>query len=895
MHRFSFSLQFLAALLSTSPASAEWIWIEGEAPATQQMHRHPWWYDQVKKDQFSGGDFISNFNQDKAGQADYRFTAENAGDFDFWVHANPLSAKLSYSLNGGPLTPIDLTYEKRGETNVAADDKTDLRFIAWSKVGTAKLKQGENTVRFRMDSENSNNGYLDCFVFSDESFIPKGVTKPDAMAGEMERIGAENQSWFAFDPKPDAHPPGIATDLRFLNEKFAGENGAIIAKNGDFIHSKTGEPVRFWAVNGPPHEISTADLKTCARMLAKNGVNLVRVHGGYFDERGEVDPAKVLHAIEMVEVMKAEGIYTHFSIFFPLWLDPKPDNPWLKGYDGKQHSFASLMFNPEFQIQYRKWWTALLTTPSPNTGKRLVDEPAVSSLEMQNEDSFFFWTFNKENIPEVQLSMLEKQFGDWLIKKHGSLEKALAAWKGQKEERDSLAKSRIAFRPLWNIANEKSPRDIDTVAFLLETQTRFYTETHAFLRKLGFKGPITASNWITANPEVLGPLEALSYSVGDFIDRHGYFGCNHKGDNAAWSIRDGHTYSDRSALRFDPEEPGKPKEFFHPAMDIHYNGMPSMISETTWCRPNRYRGEAPLYYAAYGALQHSNAIVHFALDGFRWAVKPGYFMQPWTLMSPAMMGQFPAAALIFRRGLIKPGDVVANVSLNQGDLLALKGTPLPQNAGLDELRLKDVPIGAKASPGQRLNPLLHFVGRANVSFVKTAASTEIADLSPFIDTKGQTLRSTTGELNLDYGKGILTFNAPMAQGASGHLKQSSGIIDTRDLSISSDMEPGHIIVVALDNEPIATSSRMLLQVMSEEKTTGFQTESISPGVNRIISVGTDPWLVRKFSGAVKLKRPDAAKLKVTPLDANGTPLAPSGDASLIKLQSETLYYLISHE
>lgn len=895
MHYFPFSLKLLAALLTISSASAEWIWIEGEAPVSHKMNRHPGWYDQVKKDQFSGGDFISNFNENKAGEADYRFTAKNAGEFDFWVHANPLAAKLSYSLNGGPLTPIDLTHDKRGEANVAADDKPDLRFIAWSKVGTAKLKQGENTIRFRMDSENSNHGYLDCFVFSDEPFIPKGITKPDAIASEMARIGAENKSWFVFDPKPDSFPPGITTDLRFLNEKFAGENGTITVKGGDFIHSKTGKPIRFWAVNGPPNEISSTDLKTCARMLAKNGVNMVRIHSGYFDDRGEVDPAKVLHAIEIVEAMKAEGIYTHFSIYFPLWLDPKPDNPWLKGYNGKQHSFASLMFNPEFQNHYRKWWTALLTTPSPNTGKRLVDDPAVASLEMQNEDSFFFWTFNKDNIPEAQLLMLEKQFGDWLIKRHGSLDTALAAWNGHQEERDSLKNGRIAFRPLWNIANEKSPRDIDTVAFLLETQTRFYAETHAFLRELGFKGPITASNWITASPEILGPLEALSYSVGDFIDRHGYFGCNHKGDNAAWSIRDGHTYSDRSALRFDPEEPGKPKEFSHPAMDIHYNGMPSMISETTWTRPNRYRSEAPLYYAAYGALQHTDAIVHFALDSFRWLVKPGFFMQPWTLMSPAMMGQFPAAALIFRQGLIKPGDVVANVNLNQDDLLALKGTPLPQNAGLDELRLKDVPTGTKVNPGQRLNPLLHFVGRANVSFVKIPSSTELKDLSPFIDTKAQTLRSTTGELNLDYGKGILTFNAPMAQGVSGHLKQLGGILQTRDLSITSDMEPGHIMVVSLDAKPIATSSRMLLQVMSEEKATGFQTEPISPGVNRITHIGTDPWLVKKFSGEVKFKRPDAAKLKVTPLDPNGTPLDPNGDASLINLQPEILYYLISRE
>ena len=42
-----------------------------------------------------------------------------------------------------------------------------------------------------------------------------------------------------------------------------------------------------------------------------------------------------------------------------------------------------------------------------------------------------------------------------------------------------------------------------------------------------------------------------------------------------------------------------------------------MISETTFNRPNRYRSEAPLYYAAYAALQDSGAVVHLRSTGPR--------------------------------------------------------------------------------------------------------------------------------------------------------------------------------------------------------------------------------------------------------------------------------------
>jgi len=878
-------------LLPQVAANAGWIWFEGENPVVNRMNRHPWWYDQVKRDQFSGGDFISNFNKDKPGEAEYRFKATQAGEYEFWVRANPLMSKLSYSLNGGADTLIDLNREKRGEVNVAADNKPDLRFIAWSKVGSAPLREGENTIRFRMTSENNNHGYLDCFVFSSEPFQPRGLLKPDQMAAELQQFAAENKSWLPFDPKPDPFGGNCAIDLRFLNERFAGEKGFIGVKDGQFIHTGTSEPVRFWAVNGPPHDLKGDELRQCARMLAKHGVNLVRVHGGYFDPDGEVDMAKVRHALEIVEAMKAEGIYTHFSIYFPLWMMPKPGTPWLKGYDGKTRPFAALLFNPDFQAQYRKWWTALLTTPNPATGKTLVDEPAVAGLEMQNEDSFFFWTFSEQNIPDPELRILEKMFGDWLVKKYGSLAAALAKWNNLRLKRDALDEGRVAFRPLWNMFNEKTPRDQDTARFLLEVQTRFYSETYAFLRKLGFKGPITASNWYTASPEVLGPLEKLSYCCGDFIDRHGYFSCNHKGEAAAWSIRAGHTYSDRSALRFDPEQPGKPKQFVHPAMDPHYDDKPSMISETTWNRPNRFRSEAPLYFAVYGALQHSEAIVHFALDSRNWAVKPGFWMQPWTLMSPAMMGQFPAAALIFRRGLVSPGSVLARIDLNKEDLLELKGTPLPQDAALDELRLKDLP-SADLKAGGRIDPLIHYAGQAQVRFVSSPTSVKLSDLKPFIDHAAQTVTSSTGELKLDYGKGILTIDSPCAQGVSG-LLQSVGHFQTKNLAISSDMELGHIVAVSLDEKPLATSARILLQVMSEEKASDFQTEPVSEGVKRIVNIGVDPWMVKMLQGAVQFRRPDAAKLKVTALDLNGYPQSAVCTADSIRLQPATLYYLIS--
>lgn len=720
-------------------------------------------------------------------------------------------------------------------------------------------------------------------------------------AGNSLVFGQEKtqEEWFDFMPETGNRERNSEIDLRFLNERFAGENGFIRAKNGKFVQGANDEPIRFWAVNGPPLELQGDDLKACARKLAQYGVNLVRFHSAIFDTNGEPDAKKIQRAHEIVAAMKAEGIYTHFSIYFPLWFTPSSNLEWLEGYDGKRHPFAALMFNPKFQDKYREWLKALLVTKNPLTGKALKDEPAVFGIEIQNEDSFFFWTFDEKNIPDAQLRILEKQFGDWLISKYQLLSAVAKRWSSPGLSRDNIQEGRMAFRPLWAIANERTIRDRDTAQFLFETQTKFYTETHSFLKSNGFQGLIHASNWATASPEVLGPLEKMSYASCDFVDRHGYFECSLKGENSAWSIRPEHTFNHRSALRFDPDTLGKPKQFVHPVMDPEYNSKPSMISETTFTRPNRYRSEAPLYFACYGALQDTDCIVHFAFDGDLWSVKPNYWMQPWTLATPSMMGQFPASALLYRRGLVSTGKTVASVKLNTKELLNLRGTPLPQDASFDELRLQNIQQddqkgGASRTTSQRLDPLLHYVGRSQVLFSNDPPTVSLTALGEFIDRKAQTVRSVTGELKLNYQKGSLIIDSPRAQGVSGNLS-AIGKVELSDISIQSPLDLAHIIVVPLDDKPLATADRILLQVMTEERSTGFATESLADGTVRILELGQNPWQVKSIAGKLAFRRQDAKQLKVKRLSLGGQVVAEHGTSDSIDLDPTTLYYLISKD
>jgi len=84
---------------------------------------------------------------------------------------------------------------------------------------------------------------------------------------------------------------------------------------------------------------------------------------------------------------------------------------------------------------------------------------------------------------------------------------------------------------------------------------------------------------------------------------------------------------------------------------------------------------------------------------------------------------------------------------------------------------------------------------------------------------------------------------------------------------------------------------MLLQVMSEEKNNGFQTQPSGDGLKRITNLGRDPWMVKELSGTVSF----GSAVRVQPLDFNGYPSGSASSSSELKLAAKTVYYLITRE
>ncbi len=872
--------------VQSPPAGAQkgaWVWIEAESststnfPPAEQNPFGP--ADAKQAEQLSGGKWIGVEGKRASGVfAEYKVAVPADGTYQlyarkFWKHG-----PYRWRFDEG-------AWQNVGSDVALMDDATLRQHVGtnWTHGGEVALKSGTRTLRVELTS-NDGAAAFDAFILTKDPFVARGKLKPG------EKYGRSDDGFFPFEPDPDPFKPS-AIDLRYLNEKFAGEGGFIGVKGEEFVHKNTGKSERFWAINtgGDTLKLDRATIRNMARGWAKSGVNLVRVHGGPWGEDfRRADPGHVQRLFFFVEALKNEGIYTCLSIYFPLWLR-LDDKSGFTGYKSGQHPFAILFFNKEFQAIYRGWWRDLLTVKSPFSGKTLAQEPAVAMLEMVNEDSNLFWTFTPyENIPASQMAILEKQFGDWSTRRYGSLDKAFQTWGGSPVKGDDKSAGRVGILALWQMFSAKEQRGQDTAQFLTETQRNFFRETYSMFRDdFGYGGTISASNWITAEARILGPLDKWSNTVGDFMDRHGYFDVGHTGERASYSLSAGDKYEDRSALQFLPGKVGEGPNFSLPIFDIRYNGKPSTVSEINWTPPNALRADFPVVAAAYGSLQGTDSIMFFATGAPWWEETLAKF----SIRTPVTFGQFPATAYIYRRGLIKAAPKVVEANLQLSDLFALKGAPLSTPASLDQLRQKDIPAGTAVELASidAIDPLAFLVGKVDFNIRDKPVPSKMMDLSKYINHQAKIVKSATGELTWNYGTGLVIVNAPMTQGITGYLARA-GAVDLGAVRISSDLEYGSILAVALDERPLATSSKILLQVMSREQNYGWRS---TPGAQKTIeSLGAAPMTVQHLHGHVALKRADAASLTVTALDFNGYPVQKLGSAKAFDLKPNVLYYLI---
>ncbi|MCA9060186.1 MAG: hypothetical protein KDA85_16875 [Planctomycetaceae bacterium] len=156
------------------------------------------------------------------------------------------------------------------------------------------------------------------------------------------------------------------------------------------------------------------------------------------------------------------------------------------------------------------------------------------------------------------------------------------------------------------------------------------------------------------------------------------------------------------------------------------------------------------------------------------------------------------------------------------------------------------------------------------------------------------MRSNTGEFSWNYGSGLCTINAPAAQGAIGDLA-SGGMIQLDSITINSRNEYASVVAVAMDDQPLATSRQVLLQIGTTARPYGWKTESATNNLQRIVSLGSSPWNMAETKLEMTIKNPGLTQ--ATLLDANGVaveqiPVSRQGQTRSINLPANAMYVIL---
>jgi hypothetical protein len=714
-----------------------------------------------------------------------------------------------------------------------------------------------------------------------------------------------SNSW-AFTQPSDYFFNDAMLDLRGLNERAAGQSGFVrLSPDGDFVRGD-GKPIRFWACGTTEYTAKRLELARHARFLAKLGVNMVRIHAeigsdAAAPELTDVNQNEIDGIQQAVAAFERVGIYVTIS---PYWANDRPAKRWgIEGYDDRTSLYGLLFFNPTLQKGYKAWVRKLYADANPYTGIPLARDPGVAIIQIQNEDGMFFWTMDAMKPP--QKILLGRKFAAWLNRKYGSLDNASDAWNNIQEPGDRFQTGDVAILSIWQWTQPQhggmARRVADQLHFFADTQRDFYADMVRFYRdELGCRQLINASNWITADPGRLNDVERFTNTVADVMAVNRYYTGPHVGANVGWQVDAGDYFGNHPAVLNPWDLTTNLKQVV---------GHPMIVTETSWVSPMDYQNEGPFLIAAYESLTGVAGCYWFTATTERYETDPRLTfltihgqnpLRKWTCSTPGLMGNFPAAALVYRMGYLKQGEPVIIENRPLSDLWNRRAPLISEEMGFDPNRMSKR-AGETQSP-QDAKPLAFLVGPVKVNYGADPGKNKVVDLSPYIDLQNKTIISDTGQIRLDYNLGLCTIDAPAAQGVTGFLK-NAGPIHLATVDIASSNEQASVLVVSMDGQPLSESRRILIQVgtpcrlaqWDQEPADFTDSDQRSYHGFQIVKIGHPPWMIQNADVTLTIRNRHLTKL--TPLDMAGyaswdLPMRHTVDGVELRFPSDAMYAVL---
>lgn len=677
------------------------------------------------------------------------------------------------------------------------------------------------------------------------------------------------------NPNSGLFPDSSMVDFRFLLDAPAGKHGFLrVDKNGHFAWSN-GQRVRFWGLNIANRSVflsSRESVDKVVDVLARSGTNLVRFealdsYGGLLDTEGSdttrvIDPQKLEILDYWVAKCRERGIYYYLDL---LDFRQFKAGDEVAAYDKIGRAAKPYAFFDRRLIELQKEFARqLLTHKNPLTGLRYVDDPAFALSEICNEHGLFFKADKLDDLVEPYGLNFRQLWNQWLMRQYGSRDGIRQAWGrvngvdvlGEDEEPANYAVRLPLFTPAppplpTDTLNPNAPPQVvdvrrapkrlrDGVRFLYDVQRDYCREMKRYLRELGLKIPITAVVSNEYLPDVASVAAELDFTSENYYADHPAFAG--KEWEGAFFHNDANPLRGSTLYQIAPWLAG-----------LRWNNKPVVIREWATVWPNRFRCVGVPEMAAYAAMQDFDAVLLF---GYLLHPKPETLSDFDHQADPPVWGLYSLGALAFQRGDIQPAHQTATITYTPETLFkwpCYLGTLhrlawfVRLNSRLEgEVRTED-PAARPAAEGTR--PASELIVRPGDSLPDSLMRFALsgAPLSPTALSTG-VLASVTGQIVRKTTDGRLTLVTPCTVAVCGELPINRPIT-VGNWTLTTPTPIGALMVVSLDGQPLATTHRFVVKMVSRAANTGQALEAMPPaapgrpkppGKFRIKNRGTAP-------------------------------------------------------
>lgn len=488
----------------------------------------------------------------------------------------------------------------------------------------------------------------------------------------------------------------------------AGKHGFVKAKGGH-LYFEDGTRARFLGFNVAARS-NTPDHETAEKLaehFASMGVNVIRLHAAdapVSEEPGSWASCKEAPLLDyekgsgrrfhpegldrfdyFAAQLKKRGIYLHIDLIVA--------RDFVEGdeldYPGDAGSCVKRfpMYNRrmiELQKEYAK---ELLCHVNPYTGLAFIDDPAVITIQINNEESAIKGTMETDGREDMQpyRDEVQKRFNDFLLMKYGTRQRLEDAWTFEgicalgEEEDPALGTVRGVdgnfYQPVnepmgdWN--GEVSPaRYADFMEFGILMNKEFYQDMKDYIHSLGSKVPIVTSNLVAGAADVYG------HTDGDLMENNSYF--NHPllpvQENNTYLVAGPTEYVSVNPLSMQTGIGSMATSLLSLGSVAVVKGKPFMLSEWNEYGEHPFHSTAFVHTIAYACLNDWDGLIlynhHTSEKGDDQPADE--ILNVFDVYNdPAVICQWGFMASVFLKGLAAPAKNHVDVVYTQNDLKTL--------------------------------------------------------------------------------------------------------------------------------------------------------------------------------------------------------------------------------